>query len=209
VPDEVVLKEWSELRIDMADYKRPLGGSAGSAATTNRVNGVHTTSGIHVHLDGVRARVEGLGYYFKYTGACGFEYQDEGVLSVDVGMGSLHEGLGADLEIEIESDSTPLESASPTFEIPRVVVGGAEGESEEDEADLDVQAVVGDVNNTSGSVSLSEADQPLFRVVEVLITLQGLRLRLDKSRHWILNRLFIQPFAGPVIARVLRQALER
>ena len=206
VPDEVVLKEWSELRIDMADYKRPLGSSVGP--TSNRVNSVHTTSGIHMHIDGVRARVEGLGYYFKYTGVCGFEYQDEGVLSVDVGMGSLHEGLGADLEIEIESDSTPLESASPTFEIPRVLVGGADGESEEDEADLDVQAVVGDVNNTSGSVSLSGADQPLFRVVDVRITLQGLRLGLDKTRHWILNTLFIQPFAGLMVARILRQALE-
>ena len=216
VPDEVVLKEWSELRIDMADYKRPLGGSVGPAATTsNRVNGIHTTSGIHVHLDGVRATVEGLGYYFKYIGACGFEYEDEGVLSVDVGMGSLHEGLGADLEIEIESDSTPIESASPTFEIPRVIVGGAEGESEEGEANLDVQAVVGEAaehsseaSNTSGSASLSGADQPLFRVVDVRIALQGLRLRLDKTRHWILNRLFIQLFAGPMVARVLRQALE-
>jgi hypothetical protein len=215
VPDEVVLKESTEVSIDMADYKRPLGGSVGPAATTNQVNGVHTTSRIHVHMGGVRARVEGLGYYFKYTGACGFEYEDEGVLSVDVGMGSLHGGLGVDVEIEIESDCTPLESASPTFGTPQVNVGGAEGEGEEDEPTLDVQAVVGEAddhnlndNNTSGSMYSSGADQPLFRVVDVRITLQDLRLRLDKSRHWILNRLFIQPFAGPVVARVLRKALE-
>lgn len=213
LPDEVVLREWTESRIDMADYKRPLDGSVGPPPiTSNKVNGVHTTSRVHVHMGGVRARVEGLGYYFKYTGACGFEYEDEGVLSVDVGMGSLHGGLGADFEIEIESDSTSLENESPAFEVPQVNVGGAESEGEEGEANLDVQAVVGEAAdrnlNISGSVSSSGADHPLFRVVDVRITLQGLRLKLDKSRHWILNKLFIQLFAGPMVTRIFRQALE-
>jgi len=194
VPDEVVLKEWTELRVDMADYKRPLGGSVGSAATApDQVNGVHTTSRVHVHMDGVRARVEGLGYYFKYIGACGFEYEDEGVMSVDMGMGSLHDGLGADVEIEIERDSISLESES------------GEGEEGERAPNLDAQGAAGEATNHKIS---SGVGQPLFRVVDVRITLQGLRFWLNKSRHWILNKLFIQPLAGPVVARVLRQALE-
>ena len=202
VPDEVVLKEWTELRVDMADYKRPLGGLVGFPATApNQVNGVHTTSRVHVHMDGVRARVEGLGYYFKYTGVYGFEYEDEGVMSVDVGMGSLHDGLGADVEIEIERDSISLGSDSPTF------VSGAEGEGEEGEPlpNSDVEDAVGEAANHNIS---SGVYQPLFRVVDVRITLQGLRFWLDKSRHWILNKLFIQPLAGPVVARALRRALE-
>ncbi|KIM42392.1 hypothetical protein M413DRAFT_10535 [Hebeloma cylindrosporum] len=218
VPDDVVLREWTELRIDMADYKRPLDGSVGaSAPTSHQVNGVHTTSRVHMHVDGIRARVEGLGYYFKYTGAYGFGYEDEGVLSVDVGMGSLHDGFGADVEIEIENDSNRLESASPAFDIPQVIVSAPEGEEElgKRPPHLDVQGAVreaGDHNlnadNISGSVSASGADQPLFRVVDVRITLQGLRFKLDKSRHWILNKLFIQTLAGSIAMRVLRQALE-
>lgn len=56
----------------------------------------------------------------------------------------------------------------------------------------------------------------LFNVTQVHVTLRGLRLSLDKSKHWLLNKLVLQPFAAPigrvaagwVLRRQLRGMLE-
>lgn len=41
-------------------------------------------------------------------------------------------------------------------------------------------------------------DQPLFFVRDVRVDVPGLQLSLDRSKHWILNKLFLQPLAAPV-----------
>ena len=198
IPDEVVLKEWTEVRIDMAERERPLAVPASKP-------GVQTTSRVHIHMDGVRAKVEGMSYYFKYFGGL-FDYEDEGLLSVDVGMNSLHSGLGADIEVEIESSSVEFD----TGDIPEIMIEYEE--LIEHSGNRDIQEAVA----SSGSgvrlereiiTNVDSPPEPLFHVVDVKIALSGLKFKINKSRHWILNKL-LQPLAGPVIARVVRQALE-
>ena len=199
IPDEVVLKEWTEVRIDMAERERPLVGPALKP-------GVQTTSRVHIHMDGVRAKVEGMSYYFKYFGGL-FDYEDEGLLSVDVGgMNSLHSGLGADIEVEVENSSVEFDSGG----VPEIMI--EHEELIEHFGNRDIQEAVA----SSGSEVRLEREiitnvnfppEPLFHVVDVKIALSGLKFKIGISRHWILNKL-LQPFAGPVIARVVRQALE-
>ena len=201
IPDEVVLREWTEVRIDMAERERPLANPVSKP-------GVQTTSRVHIHMDGVRAKVEGMSYYFKYFGGL-FDYEDEGLLSVDIGgMNSLHSGLGADIEVEIENSSVEFNSGD---NIPPEIIIEHE-ELIEHSGNRDVQEVV--ANNGSGVVlereiitNVDSPPEPLFHVVDAKIALSGLKLKIDRSRHWILNKL-LQPFAGPAIARVVRQALE-
>lgn len=197
VPDEVVLKEWTEVRIDMAEYERPLAGLVSKP-------GVQTTSRVHIHVDGVRAKVEGMSYFFKYFGGL-FDYEDEGLLSVDVGMNSLHSGLGADIEVEIENSSVEFDAG----DIPEIVI--EHEELIEHSGNRDVQEAVA---NGSGVrlereivTNVDSPPEPLFHVVDVKIALSGVKFKIGESRHWILNKL-LQPLAGPVIARVVRQALE-
>lgn len=52
------------------------------------------------------------------------------------------------------------------------------------------------------------ADQiPMFRVNNVNVDLPGLHVWIGKSKHWILNKLLLQPLAGPVTRRVLGRIL--
>ncbi|KAF8970194.1 hypothetical protein BDZ97DRAFT_1792384 [Flammula alnicola] len=203
-PDEVVLQEWTEVRIDMAEQQRLPSGRVEPSSSSLSKPGVQTISRIAMHMDGVRAKIEGMGYYFKYTrGIIG--YEDEGVLSVDVGMGSLHDGLALDMEVEIESTNTAFDSG---VEAPEIIV-----EDPEEPANMNEQAA-GATNGSAIELERAaiaaavDAAEPLFRVVDVQVAMRGLRFKIDKSRHWILNKLFLQPLAGPVVARVVRQALQ-
>ena len=200
IPDEVVVKEWTEVRIDMAERERPpLAGPASKP-------GVQTTSRVHIHMNGVRAKVEGMNYYFKYCGGL-FDYEDEGLLSVDVGMDSLHSGLGADIEVEIENSNVEFDSG----DISEIMI--EHEELIEHSGNRDIQEAV--ANNGSGVMRLERdiitnvdsPPEPLFHVMDVKVALSGLKFKIGKSRHWILNKL-LQPLVGPVIARVVRQALE-
>ncbi|KAH9477708.1 hypothetical protein JR316_0009934 [Psilocybe cubensis] len=243
VPDEVVLREWTEVKIDMAEEND----DGESLSGTTLHPGVQTTSRLRLHMDGVRARVEGMGYYFKYKGGI-VGYEDEGVISVDVGMGTPHGGLGVDIEVEIEMDNddssagfdaaesastkslyaTSSSSSLANFahssdsshrpDVPEIVIQDEEtGESKpvDEPANLDVQTAVAPVGAAVGHQrdvmrdrGLYRSAEPLFRVVDISAAVRGLRFRLDQSRHWILNKLVLQPLAGPVIARIVKQAVE-
>jgi hypothetical protein len=199
IPDQVVLKEWTEVRIDMAERERPLAGLASKP-------GVQTTSRFHMHMDGVRAKVEGMGYYFKYFGGL-FNYEDEGLLSVDVGMSSLHSGLGVDIEVEMENNNVEFDSVDTEIMIEHEEVLEYSGNRDIQEA---VANGVGSALRVERETitNVDSPPEPLFHVVDVKVALAELKFKIDQSRHWILNKLFLQPLAGPVIARVVRQALE-
>ncbi|KAL1761010.1 hypothetical protein FB107DRAFT_269712 [Schizophyllum commune] len=49
---------------------------------------------------------------------------------------------------------------------------------------------------------------PAFSVVEVRVRLDGLSLTIDRSKHWLLNKLFLQPLSGPTLSVVLASVLE-
>ncbi|KAF9564543.1 hypothetical protein CPC08DRAFT_705282 [Agrocybe pediades] len=237
VPDEVVLKQWTELRIDMVDYDRPLRGRyVGSAPSSSAVNasasgpagpGVQTTSRFRMHLDGVRARVEGMGYYFKYKGDY-LGYEDEGIASVDLGMGQVHNGFAVDVEIEMSHENVAFaeqhgdadagDQQQKRTDDTLVVEAEREVDLEANlPANLDVQTLLQRRDTGLGhardairdAVDAARQPAPLFSVVDVDVEMRGLHFQFDKSRHWILNKLFVQPLAGPVVARVVKHAMEK
>ena len=118
VPHEMVLKGKSEMKIDMADPPPTStsdvneGYSTNSTQTafgTRKQRSIKTTSRVRVHINGVCAKVERRGYYFKHPILGDCTYEDEGLLSVYVGMGATGAGFGINVEVEIESGSVPLE----------------------------------------------------------------------------------------------------
>jgi hypothetical protein len=46
-------------------------------------------------------------------------------------------------------------------------------------------------------------DGNLFKVLEVKVDVPGLKFTLDNSRHWVFNKVILQPLAGPIIRRLL------
>ncbi|KAI0049046.1 hypothetical protein FA95DRAFT_1557314 [Auriscalpium vulgare] len=52
------------------------------------------------------------------------------------------------------------------------------------------------------------ADASLFRVDDVVIDIPGLRFTFEKSKHWILNALLIQPVSGPIVRAIIRRILQ-
>lgn len=243
VPDEVVVREWSEMKIDMADPPSTSTSDLNEGYSTNSTQpavgtrkrpSIETSSRVRVHIDGVRAKAEGMGYYFKYPILGDCTYEDEGVLSVDVGMGATGAGFGIDVEVEIESGSVPLEHEENVV-IPAIVVHDEEEQQVNDGDDdddgppnIDIQkavaqavrrsaAVASPAAAAAGEINVSRHDvskpasviaKPLFRVVDVEVALRGLNFKIDQSRHWILNKLVLQPLVGPTVSRLVKKALE-
>ncbi|EAU81413.2 hypothetical protein CC1G_05243 [Coprinopsis cinerea okayama7 len=296
IPDEIVFKEWTEVRIDMANetplnrptmsrshsYTRHSMGRDHHLVSERSVTAPHThehdhlhnarvdtTSRIHMHFDGIRAKVDGLGYYFKYgLDGAWFGYEDEGVMNVDIGMRKPHAGLRCDIEIELTSEHTPYHHHRRTgrggLPVGELVGEGIEGEgdfdmlsvpeyviqppgsdaksppgtavivegearpsnaedSEEGVANLDVQRIIdsgaiGREREQVGSASTgfpysafghyNRELEPMFKVVDVNIEMQGVKVLLQKSRHWILNKVLVQPLAGPTVHLMVKQLLE-
>ncbi|KAF5318449.1 hypothetical protein D9619_010687 [Psilocybe cf. subviscida] len=196
VPDSVVLKESTEVKIDMAD--EPETRDATSSFLSPSEPEVQTTSRVMIHMDGVRAKVDNMGYYFKYNGDI-MAYEDEGLLDVDVGMHNVHEGLSADIELELETEASPFDSEP-------------EDEDINAPANLDVQETLSgaaaEADRLAAAQIIQSTAEPLFHVVGVNVDIPGLQFRINKSRHWILNKLCLQRLAGPIVARVARQAIE-
>ena len=46
-------------------------------------------------------------------------------------------------------------------------------------------------------------DSDLFKVLEVKVDVPGLKFILNDTRHWIFNKVILQPLAGPIIRRLL------
>jgi hypothetical protein len=53
-------------------------------------------------------------------------------------------------------------------------------------------------------------DQDLspFRVVAIKLSLSGLTFKLSKTKHYVLNKLFVQPLAGPLVSKIVTGVLE-
>lgn len=170
--------------------------------------------------------------FLRYGGAL-FTYEDEGVLSVDLGTatdGGRHSGLGLDIELEMDSSDVEmdLDAANPVTEVPLLVVEDIETDSDIDPEvpqNLDVQEAVHEAchyhyaslgkigvlpkgpSRTPINLALANV-VPLFRVFRVHVDVRGMKFRFDKSRHWILNKVFVRPFAGPVMGNMAKSVLE-
>ncbi|KAF5383154.1 hypothetical protein D9615_004963 [Tricholomella constricta] len=71
--------------------------------------------------------------------------------------------------------------------------------------DIDVSL---DTDKATGGASESESIPPLFVVRDVRAALPGIRFKIEKSRHWVLNKVLVQQLAGPAVARVVAGVLE-
>ncbi|KAJ3563896.1 hypothetical protein NP233_g8646 [Leucocoprinus birnbaumii] len=261
VPDEVSVRQWTEVKVSLAEG---LGAAAvgandaqyrlGLAGETRdrSLPGIEATSRMRVSMDGIRACVRGMGYYFKYTGSL-FQYEDEGVLSIDLGTatgGGRHSGFSLDVELEMDKGDVEMDlyAANTVTGIPILVIEDVDTDSESDIIDpdippnLDVQEAIyeaghhpsrqqsptsrpegsgrhrrrsldaltmGRVGASRLSVELALANViPLFRVLNVNVDLRGVKFKIDKSHHWMFNKLVVEPFAGPWIKSTARQTLE-
>jgi len=62
---------------------------------------------------------------------------------------------------------------------------------------------------SKSSIDLALANvMPLFRVLNVHVNLCGVKFQINQSRHWVFNKLIVEPFAGPLIRSIARQTLE-
>ncbi|GLB39185.1 hypothetical protein LshimejAT787_0603470 [Lyophyllum shimeji] len=65
-----------------------------------------------------------------------------------------------------------------------------------------------DTDDDKHDLDAEPSQKVLFEVLDVQVSLPGVRFEIDKSRHWILNKILIQPLAGPVVARVVSGVVE-
>jgi hypothetical protein len=73
-------------------------------------------------------------------------------------------------------------------------------------ADIDIETTMTTSRSTPHEVpSLSGP----FRVQAVKVDIPGLTFSINRSKHWILNKLVLQPLAGPIVRRLLAGELER
>ncbi|KAF8999148.1 hypothetical protein BDQ17DRAFT_1328488 [Cyathus striatus] len=167
VPDQITLRDWTEVQVDMP--------SADPHGRSERV--IRTTSRIRAHMDGIRASVRGMGYYL-----------DEGILSVNLGTKS-RRGVGLDIELEVDSSTESLENAG----IPTGC--STDHDSDDWSPNIDVQRTVASSSATLGNggtrrvpvsqtplgPALQEPVEPLFRVINVKLDLDGMGIHLDQT----------------------------
>lgn len=70
---------------------------------------------------------------------------------------------------------------------------------------MDIQL---DMESLEEGEVLEGSVESLFQVANVAVDVPGLHFAIDKSRHWILNKVLLQPFSGPVVRKVASSALQ-
>ncbi|RPD68312.1 hypothetical protein L226DRAFT_617578 [Lentinus tigrinus ALCF2SS1-7] len=155
---------------------------------TRTTTQTRTRTRARVHVEGMRGDAHDVAYYVLYKGAqcCGMplpctSYEDEGLISVDIGetAASSATGTGLSFDVELEFDSSPGSSGRDSGWLSFLT----------DDSGFD-----GDGDKQNGD----SKPQPLFRVTDVHVDVPGLHISLTRSRHWLLNSLLVQPLAGPV-----------
>lgn len=179
LPDHVRVQNWSEVRLDVVRegdggvvLASPLAGAPGVPAG---YGGVQTATRVRVSLDGLRVAAHDVGYYVCYKPSRWLGYEDEGLVSLDVGRED-RAGEGVRLELELEFDTS----------------------------------------STRTDADDSAPPEPLFRVLDVRADVPGLRFAIDRSKHWIVNKVLLQPLVAPIgravvkllVARQVKTALE-
>ncbi|KAJ7627634.1 hypothetical protein DFH06DRAFT_1007090 [Mycena polygramma] len=81
-----------------------------------------------------------------------------------------------------------------------VDVGRPESVGEGLAVDLEIETTQ-EERNTPGA--------PLFRLVDVNVSVPGLAFAITHSKHWILNNVLLQPLAAPIVRLVLKNILEQ
>ncbi|EIN13043.1 hypothetical protein PUNSTDRAFT_42456 [Punctularia strigosozonata HHB-11173 SS5] len=115
IPDRVKVENWSEVDLDLAQSV---------SKAKNRVR---------LHVDGLRVSARDIAYYARYKGPAILGYEDEGLLSIDIGGSgpdAVGEGLRASVDLEMDADWASSElineseeaGPSPLFHVNAVKV---------------------------------------------------------------------------------------
>ena len=167
---------------DAAPSPSPLASGIDGQSRTAQTS-VSTRTWTRVYVEGVRLSAHDIAYYFLYKGARFYglrvpftSYEDEGLLSVDVGSSNPNApdatgtGLTVDIELEFDTDDNSGPYGRSTW-----------------------FSFFTNSNNADSTPSAG----PLFRVTDVHVDVRALHIALTRTRHPILNRLLFQPLAGP------------
>ncbi|KAF9444373.1 hypothetical protein P691DRAFT_763456 [Macrolepiota fuliginosa MF-IS2] len=261
IPDEILLRHWTEVKVTMPegagvggigaeDAQMRMGLQAEGGRRSEST--IEATSRLRVKMDGIKACVHGMGYYYRYSGAL-FTYEDEGLLGVDLGTspssGGKNPGLSIDVELEVDNSDIEMDLSDTLIigtsgvELPLLVIedvddtGSTTSESDIDPdapQNFDVQEAISEAVHTATTIRVHEHTSiskqhpgpgsttakvpievvlahttPLFKVLTVAISLSNLKFRFEKSKHWIINKLLVQPFAlNSILGKVARGVLE-
>ncbi|TFK78450.1 hypothetical protein K466DRAFT_77956 [Polyporus arcularius HHB13444] len=150
-----------------------------------------TRTRARIHVEGMRVSAHDVAYYVLYKGArcCGMplpctSYEDEGLISIDVGEPSPHShpassaGTGLNFDVELEFDTASSSRRDSSW----------------------LSFLTGDPPTDDGhGKDANLQPQPLFKVTDVRVDVPGLHISLTRSKHWLLNSLLVQPLAGPLV----------
>ncbi|TCD66329.1 hypothetical protein EIP91_001478 [Steccherinum ochraceum] len=128
VPDHIRVQTFNDVELDFT----PPPGHSGYTSLLDALPGlgplqphqhtqVRSCTRIKIHADGIRLSAEDIGYYVRFMGSLGLGYEDEGLLSVDVGSQGSAEttscaegGVSLDVDLVTETTDSSLSNASST-----------------------------------------------------------------------------------------------
>ncbi|KAL0945708.1 hypothetical protein HGRIS_014856 [Hohenbuehelia grisea] len=159
MPDRIAVRSFNDVVVDIVpptDTENLINGTALPMVREAQPR-LRASHRIRLSADGIRFAARDVGYFGRWKGPMGFGYEDEGVVSVDMG------GVGVVVELDIDTDThdAPSPAASP-------------------------------------GQPASPLDQPSRQHVQinsVSAHIPTLALNLAQSKHWILNKLLLQPLA--------------
>ncbi|KAH8077512.1 hypothetical protein BXZ70DRAFT_698575 [Cristinia sonorae] len=143
VPDHVRFQTYNDVELDFSPRRSSSSpSSASSPSSSGRLDasgvggavgeqahgpGVRAYARTKVHVDGMRLSADDIGYYVRYKGPFGLGYEDQGLLSVDLGSqntaslaGTAHGGVSLDIELEVQTSSSDADA--PLFTVRDVHV---------------------------------------------------------------------------------------
>ncbi|KAI0820075.1 hypothetical protein BC628DRAFT_1341855 [Trametes gibbosa] len=207
VPDRVRWRSWTETVVEVeVDHAGPVGRESGAATgimalftgtggrpargSTHDERGragtgasrvsMQTRTRARVRVEGVRVCAHDVGYYVYYKGAR--------VLGVRVPCTAYEdEGL---VSVDVGGRDAAGTGLSVDVEL-------------EFDADADT-----DTDTDMEPTGTGRTPVPLFGVTGVHVDIPGLAVHLARTRHAVVNALFVRPLAGPVARAALGRALE-
>ncbi|KAG5654547.1 hypothetical protein H0H81_000072 [Sphagnurus paluster] len=87
-------------------------------------------------------------------------------------------------------------------------VGSLEDNHSSEGLSLDIEVALDSQKNMSSDLHTDASPSPLFDVLETRVELPGVHFKIEQSKHWLLNKLIVQPLAAPMVSRVAAGVLE-
>lgn len=127
IPDHIAVTNWSGINVVGSDATRarnPFNTRTVGGITIPAVQVSEALTRTRLKVEGLRISADEIAYYVNAKGPMFFGWQDQGLLTLDVGSkGGVGEGLGLDVELEFGEDDVDLpESTATVFRVLDVKV---------------------------------------------------------------------------------------